>query len=75
MFVLILFISLLALTSATESASVSGEITFQGQRPDTIYVGLYDYNWRDDFFGTGGDPQILHKLTNQNTYKFQVEKG
>ncbi|MBN1480102.1 redoxin domain-containing protein [candidate division KSB1 bacterium] len=76
MFVLVLVISLLALTSATESASISGEITFQdGAQPDTIYVGLYDYNWRDDFFGGGGEPHALLKLTNTSSYTFNVEPG
>lgn len=76
MFAIVLVISLLALTSATESASISGDITFEnGARPDTIYVGLYDYQWRDDFFGNGGEPQALQKLTNKSSYNFNVEPG
>ncbi len=76
MFVIVLVISLLTLTSATESASISGEISFQdGARPDTIYVGLYDYNWRADFVGSGGEPQALQKLTRKSDYSFNVEPG
>lgn len=76
MFFIVLIISLLALTSAIESASISGEITFQnGGRPDTVYIGLYDYNWRDDFFGSGGEPHALLKLTNTSSYTFNVEPG
>ena len=76
MFVIVLVISLLALTSATESASISGEITFQGgARPDTIYVGLYDARWHENFGRENNPPLELQKLTRNNTYSFHAEQG
>lgn len=73
---LLIVISTVTLTSAQKNQTLSGQVSFAGQLiPDTTYVAVYDYNWENRFFGSGGEPLHFSTLTKQKKFKFPAEPG